>query len=74
MPQVSLYLDETTLRRIELAATTEGVSLSKYVARKLRSSMEDEWPAHFGDLFGAIDDGTFGVDPVSVGDVPREQL
>ena len=74
MPQVSLYLDETTLRRIELAATTEGVSLSKYVARKLRSSMEDEWPAHFGDLFGAIDDDTFGVDDATADDVPRDQL
>lgn len=74
MPQVSLYLDEKTLRRIEVAATTEGLSLSKYVARKLRSSLDDEWPAHFGDLFGAIDDDTYAVDRVSAADAPREEL
>jgi len=74
MPQVSLYIDEATLRRIEVAAKTEHLSLSKYVSQKLRASLEDEWPAHFEDLFGAITDPTFAVETITVDDVPREQL
>lgn len=74
MPQVSLYIDEETLKRIEVAAKTERLSLSKYVSRKLRASLEDRWPEHFDELFGAIDDKSFGVDPILVADIPRESL
>ena len=74
MPQVSLYIDEATLKRIEVAAKTERLSLSKYVSRKLRASLEDQWPEHFDELFGAITDNTFGVDPIVEPDVRRETL
>lgn len=74
MPQVSLYIDESTLKRIELAAKTERLSLSKYVSQKLRASLDDQWPEHYHELFGAISDATFRVDPVRGDDAPRESL
>ena len=74
MPQVSLYIDEATLKRIAIAAKTEKLSLSKYVSRKLQASVEDQWPEHFGDLFGAITDNSFSRQPVAASDVPREAL
>lgn len=74
MPQVSLYIDEATLKRIEVAAKTERLSLSKYVSLKLRASLEDRWPDRFDELFGAISDDSFGVEPVSAQDVPRHSL
>ena len=74
MPQVSLYIDDATLRRIEIAAKTERLSLSKYVSMKLRKSLEDEWPEHYGELFGSIQDETFRVDPLTTPDVQRESL
>ena len=74
MPQVSLYIDENTLKRIEVAAKTERVSLSKYVSRKLRASLDDQWPEHFDKLFGAISDESFAVEPITQPDAPRANL
>lgn len=74
MPQVSLYIDEITLRRIETAAKTEKLSLSKYVSTKLRRSLADEWPDHYDELFGAIEDDSFVVDAPSSPDAQRESL
>ncbi len=74
MPQVSLYIDEITLRRIETAAKTEKLSLSKYVSMKLRRSLADEWPDHYDELFGAIEDDSFVVDAPASPDIHREPL
>lgn len=35
MPQLSLYIDEKTLKKIETGAKMEHLSISKYVVRKL---------------------------------------
>ena len=74
MPQISLYIDEPTLRRIEVAAETEKLSLSKYVSTKLRKSLEDEWPEHYDELFGAAQDVTIVIDRQTVPDAERESL
>lgn len=74
MPQLSLYMDEETLKRISVAAKTEHVSLSRYVSAKLRHSLDDQWPEHYEDLFGAIADETFTVPPPSAPDTPRESF
>ena len=62
MPQLSLYIDENTLRKIETAAKLENVSISKYVVRKLNETMKKSWPDNYAKLFGAIDDDSFAVD------------
>ena len=74
MPWVSLHIDEETLKRIGIAAKTEGLSLSKYVSRKLRASLEDRWPDHFDELFGAIRDPSFRFHSDSAAHVPRETM
>ena len=74
MPRVSLYIDEATLRRIEIAAKTENLSLSKYVSTKLRTTLDDRWPEHYEDLFGAITDPSFSVEGLSVADADRASL
>lgn len=74
MPQISLYIDEPTLRRIEVAAETEKLSLSKYVSTKLRKSLEDEWPECYDELFGAVEDATLVIDPPPAPDGERESL
>lgn len=62
MPQLSLYIDEKTLHKIELAAKIEHLSISKYVVRALNKSMSDTWPASFTNLYGSIDDESFEVE------------
>lgn len=61
MPQLSLYIDEETLRKLEAAAELEHVSISKYVVRKLKESMSSTWPDGYEHLFGSIQDESFSI-------------
>jgi hypothetical protein len=59
MPQISLYIDEQTLKKIEIAARIEDVSLSKWVNGKLKSVLQRSWPQGYFELCGALTDGSF---------------
>jgi hypothetical protein len=59
MPQISLYIDETTLKKVENAALRQHVSISKWVAEQIRTRIEPAYPAHFEELFGSITDDSF---------------
>ena len=61
MPQLSLYIDEETLKRIEAGADAENLSLSKYVVKKIKQSIRDRWPENFSQLYGSIQDETFDI-------------
>ena len=76
MPQLSLYLDEKTLRKIETAAKIEKLSISKYVVKKLNESINDRWPDQYERLFGCIDDETFlePADQLYEEDTDREEI
>ncbi len=76
MPQLSLYIDENTLKKIELAAKLEKLSISKYVVSKLNESMHNAWPKNYKELYGAINDDTFEVEKINdfSADVKRETL
>ncbi len=74
MPQISLYIDETTLKKVENAAMHQHVSISKWVAEQIRKKVEPHYPAGFEDLFGSIKDPTFDRpdSPDFGSDSPRE--
>jgi hypothetical protein len=76
MPQLSLYLDEKTLKKVEKAARISKVSVSKWVRSKLMRSLQNEWPEDYFELFGAISDDSFRSpeEPSSISVVPREAL
>jgi hypothetical protein len=59
MPQISLYIDEPTLKKVENAALRQHVSISKWVAEQIRARVEPVYPAHFEELFGSINDASF---------------
>ena len=61
MPQLSLYIDEETLRKVEIAAGLESVSISKYVVRKLNETLNSSWPQGYETLFGSIQDESFRI-------------
>ena len=61
MPQLSLYVDEETLRKVEIAARLESVSISKYVVRKLNETLNSSWPQGYETLFGSIQDESFRI-------------
>ena len=76
MPQISLYIDETTMKKLKEAARREGASISKWVAGRLQSALHDEWPSGFEQLYGRIDDPSFcrPAQPKLENDGIREEL
>ena len=76
MPQISLYIDESTLKKIEAAASRQHVSISKWVAEQIRTRLEPVYPQTFEDLFGSISDETL-VRPEEISfesDIKREKF
>jgi hypothetical protein len=59
MPQISLYIDENTLREIENAAARAHMSISHWVAQQLKTKIEPGYPPQYDSLFGSIDDISF---------------
>jgi hypothetical protein len=61
MPQISLYIDEKTLQKVESAAKRQHLSISKWVAEQIRAKVDPIYPVDFEGLFGSIQDDTFVV-------------
>jgi hypothetical protein len=59
MPQISLYIDEITLTKVENAASRQHMSISKWVAEQIRTRLDPVYPIHYEDLFGSITDDSF---------------
>lgn len=59
MPQVSLYLDEKTLKAVEIKAKARKISISKYVKEAIEKDIRSNWPKDYFALFGSIQDATF---------------
>ncbi len=54
-----IYIDNSTLKQIEIAAGKEHDSISKWVKKRLVSSLKTAWPKDYFDLFGALKDDSF---------------
>jgi hypothetical protein len=76
MPQISLYIDADTLKKVESRAQQDGTSLSKWVGQCLKRSITDEYPEGFAKLCGALKDTPFEIPPQGKfnDDCPREGL
>lgn len=59
MPQLSLYLDNKTLKAVETKAKSRKISISKYVKEAIEKDIHSKWPNGYFDLFGSIKDATF---------------
>lgn len=58
MPQISLYIDEKTLKKIEVIAGLENISLSKWVGSRIKESLDNNYPPNYFELFGSVKDDT----------------
>ncbi len=59
MPQISLYIDKNTIKKIEYAAKLENKSDSQWISSKIKSSLENSWPEGWFNLFGSLKDDSF---------------
>ena len=75
MPQISLYIDKDTLAKIEKAAAKEHISISKWVGKRIKKIIKDDYPKGYFDLFGSITDKSFDIKNLSFEqDSKRETL
>ncbi len=76
MPQISLYVDNETLKKVEQAAKLEKKTISKWVSSKLKSSLKNDWPREWFNLYGSIKDESFveAEELSSDKDIKRESL
>jgi len=63
MPQVSLYIDEDTLKKVEDRAKQDHESLSKWVGERIKKTLNEEYPPGFFELFGVLKDTPFERPP-----------
>jgi len=54
MAQLTVYIDDETRKKIEVAAKRENTSVSQWVKERLSSALETEWPNGYFDLLGAL--------------------
>ena len=76
MAQLTIYLDESTLKKIEKAAREEKSSISKWAKKRLAYSLESKWPEGYFKVFGCLSDEEFER-PAQLGfeaDCARERL
>ncbi len=59
MPQLSIYLDAETIKKIEKAAEIEDMSISTWVNARLSEHLENNWPDNYANLYGSIKDDSF---------------
>jgi hypothetical protein len=56
MSQMTIYLDEASMRAIKRSAQRERVSVSNWARRRLSEAVRDTWPEEYFTLFGALRD------------------
>jgi hypothetical protein len=76
MAQLTIYIDDDTLAKIEKSAKREHGSISAWVKKRLAGSLAGSWPAGYFDVFGSLKNTGFvrplQLDPKS--DRKRESL
>ena len=61
MPQLSLYIDEEILKKIEIAAKMNNISISKFVSDTMKEHLSNGWTKGFENVFGSITDESFVI-------------
>jgi hypothetical protein len=59
MPQLSLYMDKSTFKKVTRAVKGEKTSISRWVATRLMQSLKNKWPENYFETFGSIRDPSF---------------
>ncbi len=76
MSQLTIYLDEASMKAIKRSARRERVSVSNWARTRLTEAVRHTWPEDYFTLFGALDDSDLARPPQSdlAMDVERQTL
>jgi hypothetical protein len=76
MSQLTIYLDEASMKDVRRSAKREHVSVSLWARKRLCEAIRHTWPRDYFDLFGALHDSDLARpaqgDPKA--DSPRKSL
>ena len=76
MSQLTIYLDEASMKDVKKSAKRENVSVSLWARRRLCEAIRHTWPRDYFKLFGALRDS--GLTRPGQGDLtadsPRDSL
>lgn len=76
MAQLTVYIDEETRKKIEMAAKNANSSVSQWVKARLTEALQQNWPENYFELFGSL--GKSDLErPPELGfenDAPRQSL
>ena len=56
MAQVTIYLPDQILKKINSLAKKEALSVSSWIKNKIVGSIEDVWPGDYFEVFGSLKD------------------
>lgn len=59
MSQLTIYLDEKSMRAVKAAARREKTSVSRWARDHLAEAARRSWPPGYFDLFGSLADAGF---------------
>ncbi len=56
MSQLTIYLDEASMKEVKKSAKREKISVSLWARRRLSEAIRHTWPRDYFELFGALRD------------------
>lgn len=56
MSQITIYLEDSLEEKVRTSAKLEGLSVSKWIAKRIDTNQVDVWPRHVLASFGTWDD------------------
>ena len=56
MAQITIYVDDDTLKKVDRATKASGVSKSKWITESIQLRLRAEWPDSVKELAGAWED------------------
>ncbi len=76
MSQLTIYLDQESMRAVKSAARRERLSVSRWASVHLGAAARRAWPKDYFKVFGALADGDFrrAAQGGFEQDTPREAL
>lgn len=54
MSQLTIYLDDVSMRKVKTSAQKAKMSVSRWARTKLTEASTREWPADYFQLFGSL--------------------
>ena len=63
MTQISIQLDESTYKALEITAAKSHTSVSKWIEDRIHHELKQEWPKNYFSLFDSLDEDDLSEPP-----------